>query len=43
MYHKGLWLEVRTPMGKWKNDSIKFLVISRIVEFGVTQLVTKTS
>jgi len=41
IYHKGLWLELVTPMGKSPDDSIKPLVISEVVEFRATQLLTK--
>jgi len=41
MYHKGLWLEAVTPMGKSSNDSIKLFIVSGVVEFRATQLLTK--
>ena len=41
MHHKGLRREVVTPIGKSPDDSIKLRVISRVVEFGATQLLTK--
>ena len=43
MYHKRLWPEIVTPMGKSPNDSIKLVVITAVVEFGDTQLFTKVS
>ena len=41
MEHKGLRFEVVTLIGKSPDASIKLLIISRAVEFGVDQLLTK--
>ena len=43
MEHKGLGLDVMTPMFQSSNNGIEFLVISRVVELRTSQLLTKES